>query len=78
MKFHGIPLIWLRLSNPTNDQDVAVFRAFHEWQRENNIFPAVSHGGNFAGAGYKPDDARRVIQWWKDHDGEIDPTMFAN
>lgn len=85
MKFHGIPLIWIRVSNSPTKEDLSLRHDFAAWQRANDIFP-VAHGDDssldprhgFEGSGYKPDDARRVIQWLKDHGAEIDPGMFTN
>jgi hypothetical protein len=77
LKFYGIPLVWIRLTNELTDEDIALRREFSAWKRDNDILPCVQGGGGPAhkSEGFKPEDARKVIAWLKDHGAEVDPSI---
>jgi len=77
LKFYGIPLVWIRISNRVTDEDMALRKELSKFQTDNDIYPVVNHGGGPSSKndGYKPEDARKVIAWLKDHGAEIDPSI---
>jgi hypothetical protein len=80
LKFYGIPLVWIHLSNRITDEDMKLRREFSAWMTENHIFPvqAGSGGPERRGDGYSPADARKIIQWLTDHGAELDPPAFKS
>ena len=77
LKFYGIPVVWIRLSNRMTDEDLALRKDYSAFLRANDILPAVSGSGGPTGKsdGYKPEDARKVIAWLKEHGAEVDPSI---
>jgi hypothetical protein len=80
LKFYGIPLVWIHLSNRLTDEDMKLRKELSAWQMENRILPVQSGGGgpDRRGDGYSPADARRVIAWLNEHGAELDPTAFQS
>lgn len=77
LRFYGIPLVWIKLANRLTDEDLALRKDFNQFLRANDIYPVVGGGADpgRAGDGYKPEDARKVITWLKEHGAEVDPSI---
>lgn len=80
VKFYGIPIIWIRLAHDRSPEDSKTRGALAEFLRTNHIFPVVpgTGGPTEKTEGYKPEDARKVIQWLKDHGAEVDPSILLS
>lgn len=81
IKFYGIPVVWIRLSNSVTDEDLKLRRELDDFLWENDIIPAVRSGGaasKWSSGGYSPLDARKIIDWLKEHGAEVDPSILIS
>jgi hypothetical protein len=78
IKFNSLPIVWITFKNRVTDEDLLLRKAFSKFMSENNIFPAVRAGGggpHYQSAGYLAEDADKIIAWFKEHGGEVDPDL---
>ena len=80
LKFYGIPLVWIRLSHGRDEEDQKLRRELNEFMRANDIRPTVEGpaGPYDRSHGYKPEHARMIIGWLKDHGAEVDPSVLLS
>jgi hypothetical protein len=80
-RFFGIPVVWIKFANATTAEDLALRKELSAFMWEHNIVPAVQPGGDgsdWNSHGYKPEDARKIIAWLKDHGAEVDPSVLSS
>jgi hypothetical protein len=83
LKYAGLPLVQLQFSGDHTEKDRALRKRLLKFMRDHNIVSVGPHGGG-TGADwrahglYRPDDARRVIDWLKNNGAELDPVVFAS
>ncbi len=81
LKFHGIPVVWIKFTNDMSPEDRALRKELSKFMWAENIFPAVRPGGggpDWESHGYKPEDARKLIAWLKEHGAEVDPSVLTS